>query len=179
MRNPLQDQLLKAGLVKKDKVAQAVREQIRQRQGKGPAALDADQVDARRLLAERGERDRAISAERNAQLHASEQLAQVRQIVEAHRIKREGDIDYRFSDAGKIRSVLVNELLRSQLASGLLVIARLDDGYALLPRSAAEKVYARAAEAIVLDHGRGKADSALDENDDYYRQFKVPDDLIW
>ena len=37
MRNPLQDQLLKAGLVKKGKVDQVAREQSKQRQGKAPA----------------------------------------------------------------------------------------------------------------------------------------------
>ena len=179
MRNPLQDQLLKAGLVKKDKVAKVVREQTRQRQGKAPLTPGADQVDARRLLAERAERDRALATERNAQVHASELLAQVRQIVESHKIKREGEIAYRFPHEGKIRSVLVNELLRSQLASGLLVIARHDQGYELLPRSAADKVYARAAGAIVLDHGRRKTGSGPDQDDEYYQQFPVPDDLIW
>ena len=34
---PLQEQLLKAGLVKKSKVAQAAREQLKARHGKGPA----------------------------------------------------------------------------------------------------------------------------------------------
>ncbi len=179
MRNPLQDQLLKAGLVKKDKVAKVVREQTRQRQGKAPAAPEVNHVDPGRLLAERAERDRALAAERNAQTHASELVAQVRQIVESHKIKREGEIAYRFPDAGKIRSVLVNELLRSQLASGLLVIVRHGTGYELLPRSAADKVYVRVAETIVLDHGRDKAQAAHDEADEYYRKFAVPDDLIW
>ena len=35
--NPLQEQLLKAGLVKKSKVAEAAREQQKARHGKGPA----------------------------------------------------------------------------------------------------------------------------------------------
>ena len=34
--NPLQEQLLKAGLVKKSKVAEVAREQVRARHGKGP-----------------------------------------------------------------------------------------------------------------------------------------------
>ena len=37
MRNPLQEQLLKAGLVKKSKVAEVAREQAKQRHGKPPA----------------------------------------------------------------------------------------------------------------------------------------------
>ena len=179
MRNPLQDQLLKAGLVKKDKVAQVVREQAKQRHGKAAAPPSAEQVDAQRLQAERAERDRALAAEHNALARAGEQRAQVRQIVESHKVRREGEIAYRFTDEGKIKSLLVNELLRSQLASGLLVIARHAQGYELLPRSAADKVYARAAGMIVLDHGRRETGSDSGEDDSYYQKFQVPDDLIW
>jgi hypothetical protein len=184
MRNPLQEQLLKAGLVKKDKVAQVVREQTKQREGKAPAAPDAERIDAQRAQAERAERDRAIAAERNAQAHAKELRAQIRQIVETNKVKREGEIDYRFSDGNAIKSLLVNDALRKQLASGALVIARHDTSYELLPRAAADKVYARDASMIVLDHGRatqGETQSAGDSNEDdeYYKQFQVPDDLVW
>ncbi|RYE94923.1 MAG: DUF2058 family protein, partial [Oxalobacteraceae bacterium] len=77
------------------------------------------------------------------------------------------------------RSVLVNPALRSQLASGALVIVRHGDGFELIPRAAADKVYSRDADTVVLDHGRSSTPSAPDSDDDYYSQFKVPDDLIW
>jgi len=179
MRNPLQEQLLKAGLVNKNKVAQVVREQTKQRQGKAPASVGTEQADAQRRQAERAGRDRALAAERNAQARANEQRAQIHQIVESHKLKREGEIAYRFTDADKIRSVPVNEALRAQLASGTLVIVRHDQGYELLPRVAADKVYARDAAMIVLDHGRTEAASEHGDDDDYYKQFQVPDDLIW
>jgi uncharacterized protein YaiL (DUF2058 family) len=179
MRNPLQDQLLKAGLAKKDKVAQAVREQNKQRQGKAPAPPGEDLVDTQRLQADRAERDRALAAERNAQLRANEQRAQVHQIVESNKVRREGEIAYRFTDGDKIKSMLVNEPLRAQLASGMLVIVRHGQGYELLPRVAADKVYARDTGMIVLDHGRTEAAGDRSEDDDYYKQFEVPDDLIW
>jgi len=179
MRNPLQEQLLKAGLVNKTKAAQVVREQAKKHKGKGPVAPSAEQVDAQRLQAEKAERDRALAAERNAQARAHEARAQVRQIVEAHKVKREGEIAYRFTDGDKIRDVLVNEALRAQLASGTLVIVRHDQGYELLPRVAADKVYERDAAMIVLDHGRAEAGSGNDADDEFYKQFEVPDDLIW
>ncbi len=179
MRNPLQDQLLKAGLVKKAKVNQVVREQTRQREGKAPAAPGADQVDIQRLQAERAEPDRKLSAERNAQARANELRAQAHQIVEAHKIKREGEIAYRFSDGNSIKSVLVNEALRAQLAHGSLVIVRHEQGYELLPRVAADKIKERDATLIVLDHQHSETDGTSNEDDAYYRQFQVPDDLIW
>jgi uncharacterized protein len=179
MRNPLQEQLLKAGLAKKGKVDQIAREQAKQRQGKAPAAEPTDKVDAQRLQAERAERDRALAAERNAQAHARELAAQVRQIVEANKVKREGEISYRFTDGEKIHSVLVNEALKTQLAKGSLVVVRSGDGYELLPRAAAEKVRERDATAIVLDHGQPTEAEPQSEDDAYYAQFKVPDDLVW
>lgn len=179
MRNPLQEQLLKAGLAKKGKVDQIAREQAKQRQGKAPTSASDDKIDAQRLQAERAERDRALAAERNEQARIKEVAAQVRQIVDANKVKREGEISYRFTDGDKIHSVLVNESLRTQLAKGALVIVHSGDGYELLPRGAAEKVRERDALAIVLDHGQPSADALQSEDDEYYSQFKVPDDLTW
>ena len=180
MRNPLQEQLLKAGLVKKDKIAKVVREQAKQRQGKAPVVADEAQVDARKLQAERAERDRAIAAERNADARKKEIRAQVRQIVETTRVKRDGEIAYRFTDGEKITSLLVSEPLRAQLAAGVLAIAKLGDRYELVPRAAADKIHMRVADVVVSDHGRqDSAPLPPDDDDDYYKQFVVPDDLIW
>ncbi len=182
MRNPLQDQLLKAGLVKKNQVAQAVREQAKKHKGKQPAAPSAEQLEAQRAQAEKAARDRAIAAERNAQLRAAEARAQIRQIVGAHKVKREGEIAYRFADGDRIKDVLVNEALRAQLAAGALVVVRHGQGYELLPRVAADKVYERDAAMVVLDHGRpapaGTQDTP-DADDAFYSRFVVPDDLVW
>ncbi|QNK01129.1 DUF2058 domain-containing protein [Dyella telluris] len=181
MRNPLQEQLLKAGLAKKGKVDQVAREQAKQRQTKGGAAAPADKVDAQRLQAEKAERDRALAAERNAQAHARELAAQVRQIIDANKVKREGEISYRFNDGEAIHSILVNEMLRTQLAKGVLVIARAGENYELLPRAAAAKIRERDASVIVLDHGKPGDDAPVGEEDEFYNQdqFKVPDDLVW
>jgi uncharacterized protein YaiL (DUF2058 family) len=61
---------------------------------------------------------------------------------------------------------------------GNLVVVRHGGGYALIPRAAADKVYPRDAGLVVVDHGKpGTTDDGAD--DDYYSQFKVPDDLVW
>ena len=180
MRNPLQEQLLKAGLVKKSKVAQVAHEQAKARHGKAPPAPSAEQLEVERLRAERTERDRALAAERNAQARINEQRAQARQIIQTQQVAREGEIEYRFTDGTAIRSILVTTALRTQLANGSLVIARLGDGYALLPRAAAQKVQERDAGMIVLDHAAGEsAKPEASADDAYYDQFKVPDDLVW
>lgn len=178
MRNPLQEQLLKAGLVNKTKAAQVVREQAKRHKGKETASPTGEKVDAQQLQLAKAERDRQLAAEHNLLKHAAEARAQVRQIIAAHKIPRDGELTYRFNDGDRIRDVLVNEALRAQLAGGTLAIVRQDDIYELLPRVAADKVRARAPEMIVLDHAQSSK-SDPDTDDDYYQQFEVPDDLIW
>ena len=184
MRNPLQDQLLKAGLAKKSKLDQVVREQTKQRHAKGGLPADDGKIDARQLQAERAERDRLLAAERNAQARVRETHAQVCQIIESHQLPRAGEIAYAFDDAGSIKRILVDASQRALLAKGALVIARHGGGHALLPRAAADKVLEREPAMIVLDHGRGQGSTAdgpgePGEDDAYYERFPVPDDLIW
>lgn len=179
---PLQEQLLKAGLVKKSKVAEAAREQLKARHGKGPAKPSDIALDAERARQEKAERDRALERERKTQARQAELRAQARQIIQDKQIPGAGDSDYRFDADGAIRSLLVSDEQRRLLASGALVVAQLGERYALLPRAAGDKVRERDAGMIVLDHGKsagaGQA-AATSEDDAYYAQFQVPDDLVW
>ena len=185
--NALQEQLLKAGLAKKSKAAEAAREHEKARRGSAPSTSAELAQEAERARAEKTERDRAIAAERNAEARAKALRAQARQIINDKRVAHGGEIDYRFSVDSAIRSLTVNDALKKQLANGLLTIARLDDGFVLLPRVAADQVRQRAPEWIVLDHGRtgasapdGTAPASGNAADDaYYAQFAVPDDLVW
>lgn len=180
--NPLQEQLLKAGLVKKARAAEVAREQVKARHAKSTTALSDVQLAAEQARIEKAERDRALELGRKAKTRIVELAAQARQIIEDKREPHVGEVDYRFTADGAIRSVLVNEDQRTRLASGALVIARHGDRYALLPRTAGDKVRERDAALIVLDHRQGTVADAADahsDDDAYYAQFKVPDDLTW
>lgn len=183
MRNPLQDQLLKAGLVKKSKVAEVVREQARQRKGKGKDGTVDQAADtaaqAQRQRVEKAERDRELAARRNAQARATEVRTQVQQIVASHRVAHEGDIAYRFLDGDVIRQLWVDAGTRSQLARGSLVVVREGEGHALVPRAAADRIRERDASFIVLDHANGATPAPDGNEDPHYAKFQVPDDLIW
>lgn len=161
-RNPLQEQLLKAGLVNKNKLDQVVRQQQKARSGKQAPATG---VEAERLQAERA---------------ASERAAQLKQIIEAHRIKPGDDSDYRFEHAGAIRSLRIADAQRPLLARGALVIVGLGDSHALVNRDTAERLRAIDPAVIHLDHGTTAAPpSAADPDDEFYSRFRVPDDLVW
>ena len=92
-----------------------------------------------------------------------------------------GESEYRFTASGAIRTLLIGDEQRKQLSSGALVIAQLGDRYVLLPRAAGDKVRERDAGMIALDHGACTGSNAAEtsEDDAYYAQFQVPDDLIW
>src|SRR5690606_28752622 len=89
--NPLQEQLLKAGLVKKSKVSEVARQQTKARHGKAEAPAADIQRDAERARMEKVERDRALEAERKALARQSELKAQARQIIQDKKVPRTGE----------------------------------------------------------------------------------------
>jgi uncharacterized protein YaiL (DUF2058 family) len=84
---------------------------------------------------------------------------------------------YFFKDGEYVRRLHVDAEQRRKLIGGQLAIVRYGRGYALLPLPAAAKVRERDPRAIIdLD---ASTRSAQDEEDDAYKGFEVPDDLIW
>lgn len=180
-RNPLQEQLLKAGLVKKNAVDQVARQQQKARTGKAAPVASAE-LDAERLRAERAERDRALEAERKAAREAAERAARVRQIIEAHRIEAGDEGDYRYQDGSLIRSLRIAERQRAQLARGALALARLGDSAVLVDRDTAARLRELAPEVLLLDNsagGKPRTEPAPDSDEAFYARFEVPDDLVW
>jgi uncharacterized protein YaiL (DUF2058 family) len=180
--NPLQEQLLKAGLAKKSKVTEAAREQQKARQAKEATESDQIRREAERARELKAEKDRALEAERKAKARAAELAAQARQIIQDKKLPRSGESEYRFNADGAIRTILIDDDQRRKLAVGTIVIARQGDRYELLPRAAGDKVRERDAGLIVLDHGQASGAAPAEsssEDDAYYAQFKVPDDLVW
>lgn len=187
--NALQAQLLKAGLVKKSQVSQVANQQAKARTDKHDpkaAAIAAEaelaRIEAEKARLEKVERDRQIAAERNAERRANELRAQARQIIADKKVVAKGEAEYRFNDGEVIRTLLMTEAVRKQVIDAALVIVRDGEGYCLLPRVAAVQVRERAPELIVLDNaGRDYVEPSTGnaEDDAYYAQFQVPDDLVW
>jgi uncharacterized protein len=70
----------------------------------------------------------------------------------------------------------VSKKVQDQLAAGLLAICADDERYVLVPRNIADKIAERFADAVIF-----LADRATDANvdDDPYKDYPVPDDLMW
>jgi hypothetical protein len=179
MRNSLQDQLLKSGLVNEKKIKEANRAKDKQKKqaGKSAAQLHEERRQAEQALRDKAEADRALARQQNAAQHAREMAAQIAQLVQHYRQSRAGgDIAYNFVDGGVIKKMLVSATLRERLIRGQLVIVRSGSGYELVPVAAAERIRSRDAAAIVV-WNTPAADQPAE--DDPYKDFPIPDDLMW
>lgn len=179
MRNSLQDQLLKAGLVDAKKLKESNRAKDKQKKqaGKNAAELEAERRLAEQALREKAEADRALAQQQNAALRRRELAAQVAQLVQHYRQPRDGgDIPYNFADRGIIKKIHVSARLRDQLIRGQLLIVRSGSGYELVPVAAGERIQSRDPEAIVV-WNKPAADQPAE--DDPYKDFPIPDDLMW
>lgn len=171
----LKDQLLKAGLADSKRARQAdhARRQAAKGRTDGETAAEAVQKAREAQL----EKDRGANRLR---LLAQEQkaiVAQIRQLIEAHRIERKGgELSYQFTDERKVKKLLVSEPQQYQLIHGQIAIARLDDRYELIPAAIAEKIRQRDAATIVLLNTRQVTQVA---DDDPYADYQIPDDLMW
>lgn len=175
----LQDQLLKAGIVDSKKAKQIVKEKRKESksQPKGHAQVDEAREQARRVLADKAQRDRELNRQRQAISEKKAIQAQIIQLVRMNRIDRAGgDVPYQFVDGSKIKKIHVTSRLQNELSRGRIAIARLAGGYELLPAAAARKIMQRDESAIVL---LITGDSAAVSEDDPYAQYQVPDDLMW
>ena len=101
MRNTLQDQLLKAGLVDEKTIKQAKKEQhaAQQKVAKNKRHVEADEVKlaAQKALADKAEHDRLLNQQRHEQATQRAIAAQIRQLIESHRQSRgDGNVAYNF-----------------------------------------------------------------------------------
>jgi uncharacterized protein len=181
MGNSLIDQLKKTGLVDKKKAHKAKHDQYKnkkQKTKKGSVAqLDEAKLLAQKAQSEKVERDRQINLQKKQEAERKAIAAQIIQLIETNRIAdRDGEIVYNFTDNKVVKRLFVSEQIYKHLMSGKLVIAKLGEGYELVPKPVAEKIKQRDVDCIINnDHS---LEPEADE-DDPYADYKIPDDLIW
>lgn len=183
MAKSFADQLLKAGLVDRNKLKQVQQEQRKQakkaKQKKTPADQpDEVQVRLAQERAEKAERDRQLNQQRVEAEHAKAVHAQVRQMLEQHGIKSDGDVRFNFTDPSskRIKQIYVSKKEQDQLAVGLLAVCVIDDSYVLVPATIADKIAERLATAVAF---RAEDTTQAVDDDDPYKDYPVPDDLMW
>lgn len=180
MANSLQDQLLKAGLADKKKAnrARQAKREDANRAKRGEIELQDPAERARQQRAEKAEKDRQLEAARQAELREKEILAQIRQLIESHRLPRgKGEEAYQFVQERKIKKLYVTAAQRDQLSRGQIAIVALGDGQELVPSTIAEKLRQRDPAVVLLLNERGAKQEG--DEDDPYADYPIPDDLMW
>lgn len=181
MSNSLRDQLLKAGLVTEKQVQQTERQQKRDqyrapRGKKHTQGPTPQQIAAREAQAAKAARDAELNRKQLEKAERRAKFAEVKQLVEQHQVARvETDDYYNFVDGTRIRRVAVTPALREQLMRGELAIVRKEGRYAFVPADIATKIRER-VERAVIHHNVPKD---IETQDDPYKDYVVPDDLMW
>ncbi|MEZ8098966.1 DUF2058 domain-containing protein [Vibrio bivalvicida] len=168
----LQEQMLKAGLVNEKKLKKA-------KKGSKKSRVQAREVKAavEESKRQQQERDKALSEEQKEQRLSKEIKAQIKQLIEMNTIdQKEGEIKYNFTDGTLVKAIYVEQLIRDQLAKGILSIARFEETYVVIPSSVAKKIAMRDDSAIIEQNAPAED---IAEEDDPYADFVVPDDLMW
>ncbi|MDG4812535.1 DUF2058 domain-containing protein [Hydrogenovibrio sp. 3SP14C1] len=182
MAGSLFDQLKKSGLVDEKKAKKVKREKYQQSKQNKSKKGQTTQTEATKLAAEaaqqKSERDRQLNQERQQQQAQKAAKAELYQLIDSNRLKNvDGDIAYNFVDGTAVKTLNVNADTHKRLVADKIRIAKFKGGYALLPETIIEKVAQR--DSSVLIPLAQKDDTLSKEDEEYYAQFEVPDDLIW
>lgn len=178
----LQDQLLNAGLID-NKKAKQVKKDKRKKANVDRRSKD-EQVDETKAAveaakAEKVARDRDLNRQREEQAQQKAVAAQIKQLIQNHskpKLEGKGEVEYNFTDSGKIKKMMVSTTVQRQIINGVLTIVNLENSYHLIPAMVAEKIAQRDDSCIVVSNVT--TEETADE-DDPYKDYVIPDDIMW
>lgn len=177
VKNALQAQLLKAGLVDNKKAKKLSKQAVHeQRTGQ------SDEAELKAKIAqdkqEKLAKDQALDLEKKRLLQGKELKAAIIQMIHQHKIMQtDGDVSYQFIDESKIKKMYLNQQIYNALVSGSLVIAKDGESYAILPKALAERINDKMTGFIIVNNSE-KNEQITDEEDPY-AAYVIPDDLMW
>ena len=178
----LREQLLQAGLGTKKQAKQAEQAERKSKhenrqKSKPPSQPSAVAQAAQQAQAAKLARDQELNRRQQEKAQKKARRAQIRQLVEQHKLPRpDSDDYYNFVDGTTIRRIGVEPPLREQLMSGAVGIVRCAGRYELVPADLLVRI--REIDAQVIAHHNIASQQTVDENDPY-KDFVVPDDLTW
>lgn len=175
MASSLQEQLMKAGLVKAQQVKETNTDKRKQRrQGSAPDAEAKQRAAAAAAEKQRQDRERNRARDEAAARRAA--VVAIWQLIRDQRLPRDGaDLPYNFTDGSALKRLYVTGKQQAGLSNGQLAIVRQDDFYELVPAAVAERVAAHDPAQVIVHNRPGPAA----DGDDPYAGFEVPDDLMW
>lgn len=189
MAGSLQDQLLKIGVIDKQKKKKVQHEQrkdgnkARQAVKSGKKVDSQSQVDQQQLAKERHDkkiRDLELNKQRDAERAEKAILAEVQQIIQQHIVEmpKDADVAYNFTHQNKVKKIYVTNDQRQQLTLGQLAITAIGERHLLIPDKIAEKIEMRSPSSVIRIQPEINASDTV-SSDDPYADYEIPDDLMW
>ncbi len=184
MSKSIGDQFLGLGLtnkkqLQKDKAAKL--KQDKQSRKHKTAAPDETKLSVEKARLEKTERDRELNLERQALANEKALLAQAKQMIETSTVPiHDAELKFNFADRfdNKIKFIYVTDTIQNDLARGRLAIAGVDQKYYVVTKKAADKIRERSEQSILFMADAEQLSGEVDE-DDPYKDFVIPDDLMW
>jgi uncharacterized protein YaiL (DUF2058 family) len=179
----LKDQLLKAGLIDQKQAKQADKEkrkQDNQARRTGQSEQNGVKEAAQAARSAKADRDRELNRQRDEEAQHKALQAQIRQLIENHRQSKEAgpaSVEYNFTHSGRIKKIRVSPRVQRQIVLGHLVIVSLGEIYELVPRVVAEKIAQRDPASVLVNNWQAQNIEVAE--DDPYKDYVIPDDLMW
>ena len=177
----LQDQLLKSGLVStaQAKTAKSDKRKQTERQRKNNiTVVDEAKELVQKAQAEKAERDRELNLIKKQQEEQKHLIAQVKQLIELNKQPKDADgLAYHFNDNNKVKTLYVSETMREQIIRGRLAIVKLEENYEVVSAEVAKKISLRHSASVIVHNEQGA--NVVDNKDDPYADYQIPDDLMW
>jgi uncharacterized protein YaiL (DUF2058 family) len=182
MSMSLREQLIAAGLGTKKQAKQATPPPKKAPSRHQPPPISPEKAAAIKALAAKNARDQELNRRQQEKAAAKARRAEVKQLIEQHRLPPVVSEEYfNFADGNRLARLAVTPALREQLIKGSVVIVRYEGHYAVVPESAVARIRERDEHAIVTHEPSATAApaTASADQDDPYKDFVVPDDLVW
>jgi uncharacterized protein YaiL (DUF2058 family) len=182
MSMSLRDQLIQAGLGTKKQVKEATQPKKAPSRHQ-PPPISPEKLAAQKAAAAKSARDQELNRRQQEKAAAKARRAEVKQLIEQHRLPPVVSEEYfNFADGNRLSRLAVTPALREQLIKGTIVIVRYEGHYAVVPESAVARIRERDEHSIVTHETAATATAAATasaDSDDPYKDFVVPDDLVW
>jgi hypothetical protein len=182
MSMSLRDQLIQAGLGTKKQAKQASPPKKAPSRHQ-PPPISPEKLAAQKAAAAKSARDQELNRRQQEKAAAKARRAEVKQLIEQNRLPPVvSEAYFNFTDGTRLARLAVTPALREQLIKGTAVIVRYEGHYAVVPDSAVARIRERDEHAIVTHETQAAASpaaAASPDQEDPYKDFVVPDDLVW
>lgn len=180
----LQEQLLKAGLTDKKKVKQV--KQQKHKQAKAQQKHKVIEGDEAKLAAvaaieAKKNKDRELNLQAKQEAEKKAVLAQIKQLIVVNKQARgKPDVVCNFTDGSLIKRMYVSTETQKHISQGKLAIVKYEQAYELVPMPVADKIAERDEQTVVYRVDKISVEDQLSsEQDDWYADYQIPDDLSW